>query len=733
MTRAEVLQALEAVSYAERVRFMIALGRRQDEESRAVVAELERGGFYERLLALHSCVGSRDLAHVMHALADPSRRLRHLALRLFPLDGDAAQIQDALKTAPAQMRARLIRKVRKHALAAVDAFLETAPPDDPHFFQLLALGSSALVKRHATAFQQRAALADWRVLARFHPELALDLLQAWAESVLETTPPAPAPTLPIDQLQAWANTANTAQARLAEYINTLLPMLARRAPARTLRLVQTTKRFALASIDLTPLAAWLPGEVADLALAEKGAVQVDFIRVAKRLSTGQVIALCKERPNLLEPDSGPWNPTWFLTWNWFLKLAPAQRLAVYNACRAQWRSPHSQQQGYLPPQVVAALPRAQREAEARQHIDNEQLPFADRLLYAALLPWEEMMQVVEAALASNDEQMRARALRALIGAVRYHRDRLSEVLARLRVGEEGSARIAVLETLGSLPASIWQKDHLAVVRLHIRRGEDGDEYIHLKLAWLAKLMLVHTDWAAWEFNVLLHDTAVTPQARIVATLPTQIADRLLQYLMNLMYVWSERGYPEGAAGTLQAFLTHKQALMRYVPLLEEIVQERTEPRYYPEGAEQALRLLSRLQPERWHRLIPAMVRSESVWVSVPTIAEYLLKYRQDLLTPFLEYGAYAGGDITGEKDPLFTLRSLWSAGTAMQQERLADALMQVIRRQGSSDEQVKEAIRSLALLPAISPARLLSLMQDSRPQVSEEARRALRRIDAPSA
>jgi hypothetical protein len=316
------------------------------------------------------------------------------------------------------------------------------------------------------------------------------------------------------------------------------------------------------------------------------------------------------------------------------------------------------------------------------------------------------------------------------------------VLALLRTRKEPEKmRAVMLEALLSLPASIWQERHLADAeavfwpnrRQWPRHESDDEQQIQAQLAWLAKLMPIHTDWAAWQFNVLLHDHCEIPPKHIVAALPTQVADRLLQHLMNLMYVWSERGYPEGAARTLQAFLTHKQALMRFVPLLVEIVQERTDPHPEPEGAEYALRVLSRIQPELWHHLIPEMLRQEPTWVRAPTISAYLLKHRQDLLTPFLEYGAYAGGDITGEKEPIFTLHRLWSAGTAMQQERLADALMQVIRQQRPVDEQVTHAIRSLAWLPAISPARLLSLTHDSRAQVAEEARRALRHLDEPQA
>src|SRR5690348_3847645 len=88
MTENELLDQLETLSHIERVRAMIALGRRGDAESRQLNAALERGDFYQRFLALYSCFGSGDQAHVLRALADPSRLIRGLAIRLAVLGLD---------------------------------------------------------------------------------------------------------------------------------------------------------------------------------------------------------------------------------------------------------------------------------------------------------------------------------------------------------------------------------------------------------------------------------------------------------------------------------------------------------------------------------------------------------------------------------------------------------------------------------------------------------------------
>lgn len=81
MTTEELLRGLEPQTHSQRIRAMVTLGSQKDAASQANIAELERGGFYERSLALYACYGSRNAAHVLRALNDPSRLLRRGLLR----------------------------------------------------------------------------------------------------------------------------------------------------------------------------------------------------------------------------------------------------------------------------------------------------------------------------------------------------------------------------------------------------------------------------------------------------------------------------------------------------------------------------------------------------------------------------------------------------------------------------------------------------------------------------
>src|SRR5262249_17773957 len=147
VTAEELLEQLETMTYADRVRVLIARGRQGDAESRSLVAALERGNFYERFLALYSCYGSADTAHVLRALADPSPIIRGLAIRLLALVCEETQVQGALAVAAPQVRLPLLWKLHKRRLQApIDAYLERlAADDEAELCRLLPFGSTATV------------------------------------------------------------------------------------------------------------------------------------------------------------------------------------------------------------------------------------------------------------------------------------------------------------------------------------------------------------------------------------------------------------------------------------------------------------------------------------------------------------------------------------------------------------------------------------------------------------
>ncbi len=123
MTPAELLRELEPLTHAAQMRRMVEVGRAaaRDSEAAATLAALEAGGFRERYLALQSCFGSGDSAHVLRALVDPLGTICGLAARLVPAVCDDAQAETALAAASSSTRRVLLRQLAKRGRRAPPA------------------------------------------------------------------------------------------------------------------------------------------------------------------------------------------------------------------------------------------------------------------------------------------------------------------------------------------------------------------------------------------------------------------------------------------------------------------------------------------------------------------------------------------------------------------------------------------------------------------------------------
>src|SRR5262249_16114253 len=177
---------------------------------------------------------------------------------------------------------------------------------------------------------------------------------------------------------------------------------------------------------------------------------------AHRLRTEQILVLYERRPDVLPRDA-----------SWFPRLAPEQRAAVYAAFPRRLRS-----SGILPASIVASLPHELREREARRHVSLERLDAMVRLNYAAYLPWDEALAVIEPSLHASEGRIRQAALRALIGTVVFKRTLLPTVLSLLRDRrtELDTVRQTIVQGLTQLPPSVWRPADLADLNEILRHG-----------------------------------------------------------------------------------------------------------------------------------------------------------------------------------------------------------------------------------------------------------------------
>src|SRR5437016_1446481 len=170
LTAEQLLAELEPLAHHQRVRRMVELGRAstRDAAVASLLDTLERGGFYERWMALHACFGSGDGERALRGVSDPSRTIRRLAMRLIALAADDAQALAALRRAtPSLLRPLLRLLARRRRRGPIDAFLAAlAEAGDDRLEALLPFGSPEVVQRHLETATGRAGMVEWRRLAR---------------------------------------------------------------------------------------------------------------------------------------------------------------------------------------------------------------------------------------------------------------------------------------------------------------------------------------------------------------------------------------------------------------------------------------------------------------------------------------------------------------------------------------------------------------------------------------
>ena len=698
MTAAELLEQLESQTHGERVAAMIALGRQAGAEGRAIVAQLEQGNVYERMLALYSCFGSRDSAHALRALNDPSRLMRGLATRLAPHICNESELLAALPGVPFAARPQLLARLRRHGLVGViDRYLDLRETQaDTRFCALLPFGSSAAVARYMPRFAERATSGNWRALARLHPEVVLD------------------------HLLRQANAATGWDGPLITRVNDLLPLLVKskaNAPQAADLVSALTHVMDLSTLVLQPLIRWLPETVADLLLAgdpdQSG--RLSWLRERVRgLSTEQIIAIYRRSQYAFG-----WS------YEWFGKLAPDQRRAVFAACEPLFRRGQT-----VPEAVMTGLPRDMREQEARRVVSSSQIHLNVRLSYARYLPWDEMMATISPYLHASVAVTRQTALSALIQAAMFHRSRLIEALGELRERrtEQDGTRLVMLRALNALPQSAWKPEHLPLLAEVIRHGLNdvglSSGTLQQVVSLLLKLMPAHEEWAADQLATVLRERG-WKHSSTRTNLPPAVELSLGQTLLPQLNLWAAREDDEAALSVVQAIFVRPATFALALPLLDHLLQ-RTSNRAHIESA---LTLIAERAHGGLASRIPALLAADASWMTFPVVSSWLLRHRQDLLTPYLDLQPIAGRWGTGRRQFLLPLAHPFGGGTTRQQERLANAALARIADETNDTYAITEAIKLLSLLPVIDPGRIAALADDPRSVVRTTALFALAHLD----
>ena len=125
-----------------------------------------------------------------------------------------------------------------------------------------------------------------------------------------------------------------------------------------------------------------------------------------------------------------------------------------------------------------------------------------------------------------------------------------------------------------------------------------------------------------------------------------------------------------------------------------------------------LLLLLRWSSQQADRVIPVLLQQDASWILIPSIAAYVQRYRQDLLSNYLGQTTIKGRFCLEEKKFIMPIRKNFRLLTHTQQAMFAGRLEQELPSLKAADTQVKvRAIKRLGLLPAIPPTRLVTLIE----------------------
>lgn len=713
MTPSRLLKELEPLTHDGRVRRMVEVGRLASTDSSGAdtLDSLERGTFYERRLALVSCFGSRDGSRVLRALDDASRHIRGLARRLVPLacdDRGAIQALDALRSRERRALCKHLYNTRRWA--PIDAFMTAlAKGRDDALSDLLPYASRPIVEQYLEVAFDRAGPDAWKRLARLHPELAVARLLERAQQ-----------TEGFDKRLVW-------------HVNTVLSVLSRRSPDLGLSLVREMSRTtSLPSLALQGLVDRRPEPIAEMLLASGDVVRVTFDRVAHRLSAGLLINLASHHPALLARSD-----------LWFQKMPLMARREVFVALQLGWRN----RDGVVGHATLAQLSADLREQEGQRHIDLPVLRTrtSQRLPYASLLRWEEARDVLDPFIRNPDADLRSVALRALIDATRYHRDRLPEILAliRARRNEQDPVRLAMLTALANLPPSRWRSEHLddlaSIVSDALAASDLSPSTAHAAERLIVALLPFHSDWSVRWIATLVRERGRVSMYGLEDRLTDDLVRRLAPTLLPVLEAWATREREGQLVGVAQAFGRRLRVFPALVSLLERVLTD-TRSAW---TADIILSLLRQHRPERLATIVPRLVRDDPSAIVLMEVSNFLHRRRQDVLTPFLGRSpgnrrlslgrqGIRGRFATGKTRYVPPYSDGFHRWTATQQETFARTLRELIGDPERDSPAILFAINQLSGLQAVKPTRLIELAdaRNPKPAVRDAALRALGRLDS---
>lgn len=700
--RSKFQDFIESVSHKERLVAAVELGRaallndRDGERAREIISALRNGQFADRYLALNSCQGSRDTEHMFESVSDQSETLKAIARKMICIYGSDAQVLKSFELCPRLNRKSFVKQLNKSKrwplVDLILAGLEDSEPAD--FAALMPYGSTEFVRAHWPSVESDCAETEWERLARNKPDYAQERMLALVDSTPDFDP--------LVRLHAV----------------TVITILAKARLPGVLKIIESLLRIcSVNQISLQSAVNAFPSEMARLAVDQEDRMAVGFFAVFHKIEDHDLLlALLRKYPQ-----------------NYGIvrilkKLPVVAREKVYEQLAPSWRSEND---GLIEESILEVMPNAVRLKEARAYLAMDSLVAHPqiRMQYAAFLPWQEANEFLKPFLRDPDATLRSVAWSALIAALRYNRDELGEVLNQIkqRQNEQDPVKQAIFEALAKLPPSLFKNSDLeglsAVIQDALASKDLSSSTAYCIESLLLALVSFHAEWAAgqvagfWKArgNCSYVGSAWRINDRQALQIEAQIAPVLKQ--------WNRKEYESFVLAAAALLGKRLKVTTQITRLLREIILDTSRE----SSAEYAFSLLRLNAFEALTELIPLMLQKDPSWGTTQDVASYLMRYRQDLLTPYLGTKTHKGRFHSGKNRvvPKLSVGPIFlSAG---QQKIYAEALDSMAVDDETRWYENRFVINNLSKLPEFPIQYLTRFLK--RPTESKFAIQAMAGLD----
>jgi cellulose synthase operon protein C len=758
MSAQALLEEVDKLSHSKRVRRMVMLGhdvRVGNPSAGATLAELGRSpDAYCRSLALAAAYGTRDVGYPLSRLDDPSRTVRARADKLLALLGSDAQIAAALVRVPAHRAKRVVFLLRRRRRqSAIDAFLAAlGQRPEPSLFDLLPLGSTELVRRHAPHLFERLGREGFVRLAKHAPAIMTELLE---EAIATSSGIDPRLNYRLGVAthvlaQRGAEHALGLFERLSvgessagfDIARTMARKLVRRFPTQVFDALRTRHQSAAAvhppgvfgAIGCDKVAHRLGPERLAYLIEHAPQVLSDGLRARRwfwRLSQGDRNVVVDV---WLEKGRGPWGA-------FLLRQVPATgpRAAARERAFLRWSHASQTAQGVVAIGNLQALPRDLAAREARRHLHA--VPWLttrhhDRLAYAIYLPFAEAKAELAAFLGHPEGEWRARAGGALMQTVERDSAAMADALdyAAMRKFEQDPVRQALLEAFASLPVRVFSAAHLEPLeRILGDAFAAADRSAGTSAAaerLIVRLFRVAPEFAAnWLTRLLEINGRVSTTGLGLGLTPKDVR-ALEPVLSELARSWADR---ERCGALIWLAQSLGRRRLRYTPSLIAALERLAREMPFIGVAASALSLLRAGAPRHFAELVPELVFEDPSFVLLPDVAQFIARRRQELAVLLVAERPIVGRFASGKSRWVIDFGLALSGFVPYVQRAYQAQLVAYATAEKTGLDEQRFATSRLARLPFVSPAPLLALCRDERQTMRELAVRSLAWLDGPEA